>query len=59
MPGRAARRMSALWVTGLVVLVVGGIYAIATLQICVAAVFFVIVVVLAVLPTAGLIGSRI
>lgn len=59
MPGKAARKIFAIWVTALVLLVVGVIYAIATLHICLTIVLIVIIVVMAVLPSVSLIGSRI
>jgi len=46
-------------VTIIVLLVVSVIYAIAKLQICVASVIFAMIVVVAVIPSIGLIGSRI
>jgi uncharacterized membrane protein YhaH (DUF805 family) len=58
-PGKAARKIFAVWVTMLVLLVVGAIYAIVTLQICVAIVIVGMIVVLAMIPSVGLIGSRI
>jgi uncharacterized membrane protein YhaH (DUF805 family) len=58
-PGKAARKIFAVWVTALVLLVVWAIYAIATLHICMTVVIIAIIVVVAVLPSVGLIGSRI
>ncbi len=58
-PGKAARRIFALWVTLLVLLVVLLMYEIATLQICGSIILIVLLVVVAAAPSVFLIGSRI
>jgi uncharacterized membrane protein YhaH (DUF805 family) len=58
-PGRAARKIFALWVSTLVLLVVLMLYEIATLHICATVVVLVVLVVVAVFPNLALIGSRI
>ncbi len=59
MPGKAARKVFAVWVTFLVILVLWALYSFITLHICMGAVIIVFIVVLAVLPSLSLIGSRI
>ena len=58
-PGPSATKFLAVWVTMLVLLVLGVIYAMVTLHICTAIGLFVLLVVIAVLPRLFLYGSRI
>ncbi len=58
-PGKAARTIFGFWVALLVLLAVLTLYAFATLHICLGIGLFVVIVVVAVLPTMFLIGSRI
>jgi len=58
-PGRAARKIFALWVVLLVALVLYTIYAFVTLRICLAVGLVFLIAVVAVAPTLFLIGSRI
>jgi len=59
MPGRAARKIFALWVTALVLLAVFTLYSFITLQICQGIVLIFVIALITVLPTMFLIGSRI
>lgn len=58
-PGPSAVKFFAVWVTLLVVLVVGVIVAIATLHICTAIGLFILIAIVATLPRLLLYGSRI
>lgn len=58
-PGPSAVKFFAIWVTLIVLLAVGTIYAMITLQICMGIGLFILLVIVAVLPSMFLIGSRI
>jgi uncharacterized membrane protein YhaH (DUF805 family) len=58
-PGKAARKIFALWVLALVALVLLTIYAFATLHICLAVGLIFVIALIAVAPSLFLIGSRI
>lgn len=58
-PGRRAMRFTAIWVTMLVVLAVSILISFITMHFILAAVFIVLTVAVAVLPTLFLVGSRI
>jgi hypothetical protein len=58
-PGKAARKIFAIWVTALVLLVVLTLYEIATLHICTTIILIFVIAVIAAAPSVFLIGSRI
>jgi uncharacterized membrane protein YhaH (DUF805 family) len=58
-PGKAARKVFAIWVMMLVLLVLLLIYEIATLHICTTIIVLIVLVVIAAAPSVFLIGSRI
>lgn len=58
-PGRAARKVFALWVVALVALMLLTIYAFVTLNICLGVGLIFVIALIAVLPSLFLIGSRI
>jgi len=58
-PGPSAVKFFAIWVTLIVLLAFGMIYAMITLQICMGIGLFILLIIVAVLPSMFLIGSRI